>query len=270
MAATITVRETYRWYLHSQEGSYYSQIRGSLTDGPAPQIHDISMEQGRCRYLSFEAAFCKPPCSWNEYCSQAGTCEPYPNGIWGGTLTITGLAVPIEIPPEAMEGTYYGPYPLPDDLFDVGAAVTAELTGDTFPATTWHAAGVQPMDEGFAEQPFAMIDGQDAVVTWTPGSDPDVCVEVWINGTTMSSMAHGMPLDDIIWCVGPDSGTLTIPQALVQEFPLGETPENECFGFDCPKSELIRVSRDVVSSPEGPAELAVSSTVYFRYHHTEQ
>ena len=266
-AALISVSETYRFYEDGAWSDVYSTVRGWLLDGPTPVYHQVVLEEGRCRYLTYDAALCNPPCDWDQYCSPAGECVPRPAGIWGGTLTISGLAQPIEIPPEAGTGTYYGPYPLPDDLFEPQDPIGAELTGDVFPATLWEALGIEDMDRQIAEFGLDLDAGQDTVVTWTPGDVQDACVELWINGTSLGSMAHGMPLDDIIWCIGPDTGSLTVPQSLVETFPPGETPENECFGFDCPKSELIRVFRHVQSTPYGPAELSVDSTVYFRYRH---
>lgn len=122
-----------------------------------------------------------------------------------------------------------------------------------------------PLDPSFAAELLPLVDGGDTEVTWTPGDDPAACVRFRINGV---NNGHGMPLNDILWCEIEDSGSLTVPQALVEAFPLGSSP-TECVGHDCPSSELVRYRRDQVSVAQGVAGLEILNRVYFGYDHQE-
>jgi len=237
-----------------------SQIVGLLADGPAPTVHRVTMEQGDCVYYELRPGFCDPPCDAGEVCNANDVCEPYPIGVSAGTLTISGLGDPIVIEPEEWTaGRYYGPLDLPDDLFDAGTVVTAHFAGDQLPAMTLEAVGVETMDTAVADEEFVIVQGQDNVFTWTPGPDPDAAVEIVINSY---NAAHGAPLTDVIHCVGDDDGEMTIPQAMVDAFPLDEIPTS-CIHFDCPPSELTRYSTSAVDTGGLTIILILRSTTYF-------
>ncbi|MDP7113018.1 MAG: hypothetical protein QGH45_13690 [Myxococcota bacterium] len=121
------------------------------------------------------------------------------------------------------------------------------------------ALGVESMDTTLADEDFVIVQGQDNVFTWTPGPDPGARVEIVINAT---NVAHGAPLSDIIHCTGPDDGELTIPQNLVDAFPLDEIPSS-CTHFDCPPSELTRYTTSATDVDGQTILLIVRSTVHF-------
>jgi hypothetical protein len=244
----------------------FARIDGTVRDGPIPTMHEVAMEEGGCRYLKAAMGDCSPACEGGEVCTINGVCAPYPIGVSGGTLTIDGLGEPIEIVAEDWNaGMYVGPAGLPADLFDSSDAVGAALSGGDFPAVTLGAKGVDPVDPDLVGTGFEMVDGQDAEITWTPGADPDACIRVVLNGF---NAMHGAPLSDVIECEGTDTGSLTIPQTLVEEFPHGTTPE-VTEGYDWPHSELSRYTRSSEDVAEGPARLVVRSTVYFLMSHPE-
>jgi len=260
-AARLEVGETY-----IDGGGWSARVGGTVFDGPWPTYHVAQIEQGACRYLEFVQGFCDPPCDNFQFCNHLDECEDYPSGLSGGTLTFTGLGDDIVIPPDEWNvGYYWGPWDLPGDIFDEGDPIGASLTGADFPAVTLEAEGVAAMDTDIADALWPMVDGQDAEITWTPGTDPEACVRVLINGANNS---HGMPLNHVIWCETEDTGAVTIPQALVEAFPLGSWPEI-CVGHDCPPSELVRYRRDAATVPQGIVELEVVSRIYFGYDHTE-
>lgn len=244
----------------------YSQIGALVRSGPDPSFHVVSQEEGACRHLEARTGFCDPACAAGEACNADDVCFPYPELVSGGTLTIEGLGDPIEIEPEDWSpGTYVGPWDLPVDLFDESDVVLARLAGDTFPAVSLEAKGVAPIDGEIRDTGFEMRGGADAQVTWTPGPDPDACIRFVLNGP---NRRHGAPLDHVIECEGPDTGSLVVPQAIVEAFPIGETPEIT-EGFDWPQSELTRYARDRGATASGAATLVVRSTIIFRYRHPE-
>ncbi len=245
-------------------GEWYAQVSGRVYDGPDPTHHEFTIEDGSCRYKSLQYGFCDPACDPMEVCTWANVCEPYPTGLGAGDLTVGGLVEPVEI--AASNTWYWGPWTLPDDIFAPGDGITASFSGDQFPAVDLEALGVETMDVDLAAGGyFQFADGGDAEITWTAGSDARACVEVVING---ENTAHGLPYMDIIECVGPDTGAMTIPQALVEDFPLG-TGSEICVGHDCPPSSISRYTVDQVDTEYGQAELRVRSTVLFRYEHLE-
>jgi len=248
-------------------GTPYARVYAWVGDTRFPSYHESTLQEGSCRYLSLAYGNCDPPCDpVAEVCTADDVCEAYPVGLSAGVLDITGLAVPVSVETsEWSPGYYWGPWDLPEDIYGPGDGITATFDGDVFPAVNLSAVGVESMDSSLEGAHLEMHDGQDAEVTWTPGPDPDVCVRVEVNGV---NTAHGLPLMDIIECVGTDTGSLTIPAAMVEEFPPGQTQEI-CVGHDCPPSELTRYTLDSTQTSYGPAELQVRNTVYFFYDHTQ-
>ena len=244
----------------------FSRISAKLRSNPESSYHQVVMEEGGCRYLKAASSLCDTPCDYEERCTADGECSTYPKGVSGGSLTVTGLEGGGKVDlVEVGTGTYWPSGELPAPLFGAGDGVEAELSGGEFPAFTLAAQGVALMDTDYTADGFEMKDGGDAVVTWTKGPDPDACVRFVLNGP---NLAHGLPLDNIIWCEGPDTGTMVVPQAMVENFPPGKTPEVTA-GHDWPVSELTRYNRTTEETSVGPAELVVRSTTYFLLSHPE-
>ncbi len=232
-------------------------------DGPN-RFHEVAMSEGSCRYLKKVTTVCDPGCGPDEFCDASSQCVKSPEGVSPGTLSIKGLGETIHIEPASFaKGVYDGPSPLDADLFDENDAIGARFSDDTYSAESVGVNGVAPMDRELTDAGFEMLDGEDAVLTWTAGPNPDACIRVVING---SNIVHGAPLEDIIECETTDNGSLTIPRALVEAFPGGETLL-VTEGFDWPHSELTRYSRSRMSTKHGEAELLVRSSTFFRPNH---
>jgi hypothetical protein len=241
----------------------FSRIEASLLEYPMPEFHEVFLEAGGCRYFRYAPGSCAPACTNGEVCSAAGECLGFPGTRGGGLLTVEGLGDPIAIEAESFStGTYVGPTDLPGALFAAGDAVGARLAGDEIPALTLGAEGVALLDDALLDTGFGLVDGADADFTWAAGPDPDACVELVLNGLNVS---HGGPLQDIVVCEGTDTGSLAVPQAMVEAFPAGETPEFT-EGYDWPHSQLTRFTR-AVDAGQG-IELRVRSTVSFLLEHT--
>ena len=193
-----------------QPGEWIAMITGSVTDAVMPELYSIAVDEGPCRVLSLDMGGCDPPCTYPEICNVDAACEPLPQSIAGGTLTIDGLSIPVEITPEDWNPGYYYEIPETADLFAAGDPVTAELAGEAFPALTLDAHGVATIESPFPGLILELTDGADAQVSWTPGDDPDACVQLILRPQWYG---HGQPMPDILWCEAPDSGSLTIPAA---------------------------------------------------------
>jgi hypothetical protein len=242
----------------------YARIEAVVRDAIEPPLHAVVAEEGDCRYLRLEPGFCEPACGGGEQCTTGSECLPVPALVSGGTLTVTGVGEPIEIEPEdTSAGTYLGPTGLPAALFDETMVIGARLEGDDFPTVELRARGVAAIDTDLTASGFELPPGQDAEIMWTAGPDPDVCVEVVLNGF---NEAHGAPLGDIVVCEGPDDGSLIVPQALADDFPIGETPD-VTEGYDWPHSQLTRYTRSSQETALGTAALVVRSTAYFQLSH---
>ena len=244
----------------------FSRIEGKVQTHAAPVVHEVLMEAGGCRYMKLSFGTCDPGCAFDEVCTVDSVCLAEGSGLSAGTIEVEGLGESIEMTAASFSpGTYDTPRGLPADLFDEGDPIEVTLTGGEFPAAALVARGVAPMDTALTDTGYEMRDGQDAEVTWTPGTDPDACVQVIIKG---KNDVHGAPLSDFIECEGPDSGSLKIPQALVEAFPKGETPD-VTNGFDWPHSELTRYTRTSIDTAQGEAVLRVRSTTFFQISHPE-
>lgn len=242
----------------------FSRVDALVQEGPSPSFQQIVAEAGSCRYLGPDYGSCVPACGASEVCTADDVCLAWPAALSGGTLAIEGLGEPVDIEPEDWSaGTYSSPPGLGVPLFASGEPVGATLSGDTFPAVSLGASGVAEMDPDLARTGLALHDGADGEITWTAGPDPDVCVQVVLNG---SNTTHGQPLEAVIWCETTDSGRLIVPQELIERFPPGVTPEVSS-GYDWPHSELTRYTRSTVDTPYGPARLVVRSTTSFLFDH---
>lgn len=248
----------------SFHGAAVAKVSAELEDAPKLRLHEVAATQGTCRHLRAAVGFCDPPCSSGDACTLDDECQPYPLGISGGTLTIDGLARKLVIAPEERQpGVYTGPAGLPAELFDAGDVITATLGGDGFAAASFTAQGVAAIDATLTLLGLDLVDGQDTEITWTPGPDQSACVLVTLNG---SNQLHGAPLEDIVQCVGPDTGSMIVAEALVEALPYGDTPE-VTEGYDWPHSELTRYTRHTRETQHGAASLVVRSTAYFRLRH---
>ncbi|MBN1771306.1 MAG: hypothetical protein JXB32_08605 [Deltaproteobacteria bacterium] len=239
-----------------------SSIDGSAVFAtPAALVwHEEVMREGDCRLLHYDSTGCTEPC-WDGVC-RGGVCEPFPTYQGAGTVTLTGLGSGTLTLADYGAGTYYG-Y-LPDTSLVAGAAVGVQATGGEFPA--FSIDGVQPAlleatlttaDE------LDLVNGVDNVVRWTAADYCGSRIRLQLKTPTA---AHGLPPVWMIECDVPDTGSLTIPRALVEAFP--ETERREiCVLIDCPPSVMTRYTRAVGGAAGAEAELVVESNLTFYLVH---
>lgn len=238
----------------------YGRVFAHISEDTAPWFHTETMREGSCRLLEFTQGFCDPFCPG--ICVEDGVCVDFPSYAAAGPIAIDGLTQPITLTSEAPYH-FYNPtaFPINEDLFGAGDPIAASAPGATIPAFEVGATGVATLELDFDDLNFTITDGQDAVIEWTPAGSGRVRL-------TLNSRndAHGLPLNAIIECDGPDTGSITVPQALVEAFPPA-SGYGICVSLDCPSSHLQRYSRGTTTAGATEVELWVASKVTFGVVH---
>lgn len=252
-AGNITLTES----RFSTNNNTYADIRVAF-EPSRTTFHREDMRAGSCRLLRYEATFCNPQCNFDQLCSESG-CVSFPTFQSAGTVTVSGLRQATTISWNG--GYYYQDQSLPGDFFEDSATITASAPGADFPAFSVTAGGVQQVSatlSGSMNDELRLVDGSDLTLTWS-GSEPGARVRL----TLLSpNDAHGLPSNHIIECDAPDTGSLTIPRALVEAFPAQQRLEI-CVAHDCPPSHLLRYRRGTASTASGEVELLVGSKQLF-------
>ena len=155
---------------------------------------------------------CDPPCDFDEYCSNAGTCVDAPYFADAGTLAIDGLTTPLTLEPSG--GNYPPSYGLPTDLFAAGDPVTLTAAGGAHPSFTAAATGVETLAATLPCEDPPMA-GQDLTITWTPSTIPGARIR-W----EMTQDVH-LNQGPRLRCETNDTGSLTIPAQLLDSYLYG-------------------------------------------------
>ena len=241
----------------------WSNVTARFYDGRPPAFHRVELEEGACTLRRYTPSSCNPACV-DGLCVDENVCEPWPTQVSAGRLTVTGARVAVQIDPQ--NGWYYPSEPLPEDLFDDDAELTASLAGAELPAMSLDAAGTPPLvaaiTDGKITVPYPA--GEDFVLSWTPAGD-GARVRVTLNS---NNQGHGAPYLAIIECdVADAAGEVAIPETMLDAFP--ETRAwTVCAGSDCPPSSIRRYHRDTVPLGEDQeVELVVGSQVSFGVDH---
>jgi hypothetical protein len=239
-----------------------NDIQASVLEWPDPTLYEVHAEQGSCRHMILSQGLCDPACDYDEVCTADAECVAYPANISAGLLTVEGLFdEPYELEAQTWnEGLYYEVEL--DGEPATGAVLEANFSGGTFPAVEFAASGVAAFDPGIPSE-LEVPTGQDLVLSWG-GPEDATCVELRLHGMGVSD---GAPLQDAIWCVADDTGSLTVPGALFADFPLSAALVCDDKHGWCPRSEISRYTRQTVATDGGAAQISVRSAVDFRYDH---
>lgn len=222
-----------------------SDAAGSIYD-PRPDFYQLAASDGACRAFRHEPTFCEDCFG---VCDAEGECQPFPTSLAAGTIEIDGTREPISL---EEEWGYRPNVALPADLFDAGDEVTlAAAGGDDVPAFSLAARGADPI-------PLDLEEGEDSETGQSPGQNSlylddtrDLVLE-WPDPAAGSrvrlelrgrNQGHGQPLDGLVVCEADDTGSLTVPRAILEAFP-PHPYESICDGRDCPHSTLVRFTRD--------------------------
>lgn len=227
-----------------------SSVSGRVLDGEEPQgvLWNVKTTVGTCKLATPSAPFCDPACGQN-VCAPGNRCVPRPNVIDVGTVTVTGIGDGALQLSRNAQNVYVVsddvtiPHPPAPD----GGAIRVAASGGALGAFNLESEGISPLSvtSGGAVE---IKTGQPVDVRWTSGQSDLARVQLELN-----LARHGGQKGKIT-CDVPDSGSASIPEALVAELiGLGVA------GF--PTISITRVAAGSASVSGGTVELVVRSSV---------
>ncbi len=182
-----------------------------------PYQLEQTLAEGDCVYLAaWSPGFCDPPCEFDEYCSNDDTCEPWPVYRDAGVMTVTGLSEPLTISPSAT-GFYMTDWACcPDDLFEPGDTISVSAEGNQTPAFEVAATAVAPLGPEL-DCDMSLSGDADLVITWEPADGGDT-----IRWEMVAAPHAGQ--GPMVLCETADTGTLTVPAALMEQYLIDRGP----------------------------------------------
>ncbi len=181
-----------------------------------PDLHDVKLKKDSCVLTVAAARACNPPCGAIEYCGQGNVCKPAAAVVSAGSISVDGASTTVTLVPT--NSTYVGTsFPLASITSSVTISVRA--AGGAMSAFAISSAGVDSAGIGLPAggSEFALIDGQDKVITWS-------ATENGIVQLLLNSGWHGAPPTATLLCEAPASaGRLVIPRAVVEAYPLASS-----------------------------------------------
>ena len=235
-------------------------ISAQLATGTTGLLTEV-MRDGNCRLLTSDAEYCT---SCTGFCVD-DVCHDWPTYRDAGRITISGTTTEATL---TFSSGYYAvsPFPLPDDLFAPGDAVTATAQGADVPAFTAEATGVatlEPELQGACANEVTFTRGQDNEITW---AQPVAGARVRLRIPSVNR-GHGLPPQGLIECEGADTGRMRIGSALLAAMPdfveIDGCSGIACAGVDCPPAAIARYTRGTATAGSEPVTLRVESTVTF-------
>lgn len=227
-----------------------STIWAEFPQGGTPDWHSETLRVGDCRLLEYEPGFCTPACEG--VCVAPDECRPWPQYLSAGTLTFAGLTQPLALDPQ-FDNRYLSFGSLPMPLFQPSSSIVATASGADVPSFVAASAAVSPLVSPLRGQLVSLADGSDYSVTW---QDPTASTRVRVT-ITKGGVFHGQPSPAIIECDAADTGSLVIPRAIIEAFPL--------VGVGCPKMidcsyfSAMRYTTGEVTTSLGPVRMLVGS-----------
>jgi hypothetical protein len=211
-------------------------VKGVINDGPVPPImvFEKSDSTGPCALYKTRIPFCDPPCGSNAACVEDDSCQPYPQVVDAGLVTVNGMKIANAKTPFTMEyiaGNYQSPT-LDMPPCAEGDTVTFAIEGKgSIPACTLTTKAIKPLK--VLTDTFPCVDGQPLEVRWEPPDVPGissiyVLIDISYHGTTKGK----------IECNCEDNGSLTVAASLLDKL--------KTYGISgFPKIEIYRRSTSV-------------------------
>ncbi|HSA21959.1 MAG TPA: hypothetical protein P5076_10940, partial [Myxococcota bacterium] len=194
----------------------YTTVVGKIFDGPTPSalVWEETVADGPCQLLTPRVPYCEEDCGGDALCVEDGQCRAYPAVQEVGEVLVQGIhtssgATQFSMQPIA--GNYQPAEELPYPPFAEGDVITFAAAGSAFaPAFTLEAVGIAPFSLASAD--IVLEDGQDVTLTWTPpaaAGSSRIALKLDISH-------HGGTKGKIV-CDAPDSGSLTLPAAMLSQ-----------------------------------------------------
>ena len=229
-------------------GDGFTAVAGAVRDAvTATDVPEVLAEDGACKLYRKRNLFCNPPCASGTTCSDALSCVPAPTNQSVGTVSITGLAIPLELMPSGVN-SYTNPAnpALPHPGFSEGANIVLSASGGAAPFEL-DGRGIAAL--ALASDSIAVESGRSLAVRWTP---PGQAAGQRVRLTFEFNRHGGTPT----WleCDAADTGSFNVPAAL-----LDALLELELSGW--PTLAAARRTVDSASVAAGCVELRVVSSV---------
>jgi hypothetical protein len=227
-----------------------TRFQAEVATGPVPDVFQVLATQNTCLLREEPAVTCTPACPGGSTCVPGNQCDPEPNWVSVGTVTLGGLGAPVEIDPMGTSlMTSYDqilsnvPYPPAAQ----GALITLQTAGGDYAPFALMGRGIPPLQLTVPD--FVVTRGQPLTVTWTTPDQPGAARIQIDLAIGPSAAPHGQ-----IKCNFPDSGEAQIPASLINQlFDLGVG--------DSAELDVARVTIDARIIEPGCVEFWVSSPV---------
>jgi hypothetical protein len=229
-----------------------ASMLGLINDGPTPSntIWEKSAVEGNCTLFVPRIPFCPDPCAENAVCVEDSKCQPLPNSMNVGVVTVSGAKTSDGQKTLTMEAisNYYQliGIKLASPPFGEGDSVSLSAGGDSIAAPfTMGVRGISPLK--LLNDSLVLADGQPINLKWTPPgiagiSTISVSMDISYHGGTKGK----------IETVCEDNGSLTIPAGLI-----GKLKALGISGF--PKIEIARQS--IGSNSTGKVKFIIVSEI---------
>jgi hypothetical protein len=192
-------------------GDGFTSVQGQVFDAVVPSLVPSELQsEGDCRLVTLPNLLCDPACpASTQDCGENNQCLPKPVARSVGTVTVTGLARPVEMTANANTGSYRpAPPALPHPGFAPGADLRLSTSGGDYQAFDLRGWGIEPLQ--FTGETVDISGGMPANLSWAP---PTQAGPTRIRAV-LDINNHGSS-DNAIECDFPDTGSATIPATLI-------------------------------------------------------
>jgi len=228
---------------------------GSVHSPPSAGFQTEEAREGQCRLLTFAASICAPECDLGAFCID-GECVTPTAALDAGTITLTDVMSEPVIADDGGIHVYNwssenaGPY---GDAATLSAS--GGVTGD-FELSVCLPEAMAPTSD-WSQLMEARGAGEDVTLAW---DNPLPGARVYIRMTTGVG-THGGISPAEIECEGPDTGSLTLPGAYLDELFADGWGCGECGNND-----LKRYFSDDAEITQGTARFRGEATTTFYFH----
>jgi hypothetical protein len=238
--------------LKLNEGSIpFTNISGGVKNAVDPMEaswHELAKD-GDCRLLTGKILVCNQACADGQTCAGDNKCVPEPLTQDTGTLTITGLTVPVSLPFDSTLGGYN--HPLPTATAYPPAApetvLALKTSGGKLQPFSLAGRGIEALE--FAGKGIKVMRNQPLTVTWkAPAKAGSARIHLAMD------ISHHGGLAARIECELADTGSTTIAAPLVTKLM-----EQGLAGY--PAINLTRQTADSTTTPSGCVDFVVASNV---------
>ena len=187
----------------------FTSVQGQIYNGVVPAyIPMVTQTDGLCRLLRPRGLRCEPRCEVGTTCGEDGQCQPQPEAVSVGDVTITGLTAPVELNAGPPVFFYSHRGDLPHPAFGPGDPIGFAASGDgAVMSFNLRGQGIEPLV--IQSAPLDVSMGNPATVRWTsPTGDTEAKIHL-----VLSIANHGGTPGQID-CEVPDVGEFTFPVSL--------------------------------------------------------